>query len=126
MNEVSTLKVSIYKEGWFALENDTMPSHLFSQMIDSLTKTFEEIYGKEGAKEQITKIEKDNKEVLFINQKKVPNIIKSLVHNPSMEIQVSLTGRNKNGEEVTRMISKPFDANKCAEVIPFYHNMNKR
>ena len=58
--------------------------------------------------------------------KKVPNIIKSLVQMPNYDIQIELNGRTNKGEEKTKLMTKPFDSNSCAEVIPYYNKNSKR
>ena len=126
MNMVNTLNMSFYKDEWFALENQNMNPIVYSKLVNSLEKIFIKEYGITGAKEHVNKIDKNNRLVLFINQKKVPNIIKSLVQNPEFPIEVSLKGRTNTGEEVTRTISKPFDVNKCTELIPYYNKSSKR
>lgn len=126
MNMVNTLNMSFYKDEWFALENQNMNPVVYSKLVNSLEKIFIKEYGITGAKEHVNKIDKNNRLVLFINQKKVPNIIKSLVQNPEFPIEVSLKGRTNTGEEVTRTISKPFDVNKCTELIPYYNKSSKR
>lgn len=126
MNNINTLNMSLYKEEWFALENDDMNPVLFSRLVNSLEKAFVNEYGLKGAKEHVNKIQKNNRLVLFINQKKVPNIVKSLVQNPEIEIQVALKGKTNTGQEVTKMMNKPFSANSCAELIPYYNKSGKR
>ena len=126
MKYVNTLNMSLYKNEWFALENEDMNPMLYARLVNSLEKIFIKEYGITGAKEHVSKIQRDNRLVLFINQKKVPNIIKSLVQNPEMPIQVSLKGRTNDGREVTRMIDKPFNANSCTELIPYYNKSSKR
>ena len=126
MNYVNTLNMSLYKDEWFALENRDMNPILFSKLVNSLERIFIKEYGIKGAKEHVNKIQKDSRLVLFINQKKVPNIIKSLVHNPQFPIQISLKGKTNTGDQVTRTINKPFDVNKCTELIPYYNQSSKR
>ena len=126
MNNVNTLKMSLYKDEWFALENDDMNPILFAKLVNSLEKVFVGEYGTDGAKEHVNKVHKGDHLVLFINQKKVPNIIKSLVQHPEIEIEVKLKGRTNTGEEVTRVMNKPFNANSCTELIPYYNISSKR
>ena len=126
MKYVNTLNMSLYKNEWFALENEDMNPTLYASLINSLEKIFVKEYGITGAKEHVSKIQRDNRLVLFINQKKVPNIIKSLVQNPEIPIQVALKGRTNDGREVTRMMDKPFNANSCTELIPYYNKSGKR
>ena len=125
MSKINKLNTTIYKNGWFALENDNMDPALFSNLVNTIEKIFVNEYNAEGAKAHVNKIEKDGKLVLFINQKKVPNIIKSLVQHPEHEIQISLTGMNNKDEKVTRTIEKPFDANKVTELVPAFNNKKK-
>ena len=123
---MSTLNISIYKDEWFALENNDMDPRVFSGLVNTIEKIFVDEYKVEGAKAHVNKVEKDGRLVLFINQRKVPNIIKSLVQHPNHDIEISLTGKNTQNEEVTRTIGKPFDANKVTELVPCYNNKNKR
>jgi len=123
---MSTLNISIYKDEWFALENNDMDPTLFRGLVNAIEKIFVEEYKVEGAKAHVNKVEKDGKLVLFINQRKVPNIVKSLVQNPSTDIEISLTGKNNQNEEITRTIKKPFDANQVTELVPCYNKANKR
>ena len=125
MNKTNTLNATIYKDGWFVLENVDMDSKLFSELVNTIEKIFIAEYKTEGAKEHVNKVEKDNRLVLFINQKKVPNIIKSLVQHPDYEIKVSLTGIKNKNEKVTRIIEKPFEANKVTELVPAFNNKKK-
>ena len=125
MNRINTLSMSLYKDEWFALENVNMDPKVFTGIVNALERVFVKEYGVKGAKEHVNKIQKDERIVLFINQKKVPNIAKSLIHNPEMKIQVALKGRTNTGQEATRMLSKPFDVNSCTELIPYY-NKNSR
>lgn len=125
MHKIDTLKMSIFKDEWFALENEDMNPSVYEKLVNSLNKVFTNEYGVEGAKEHVNKVAKDDKLVLFINAKKVPNIIKSLVQMPNYDIQIELKGKTNTGEEKTKTISKPFDSNSCAEVIPYY-NKNVR
>ena len=126
MNYVNTLNMSLYKNEWFALENVDMNNVIFTKLVNSLEKIFIKEYGITGSKEHVNKIKKDNRLVLFINQKKVPNIIKSLVHNPEFPIKVVLKGRTNTGEVMTREMEKPFNVNKCTELIPYYNKSSKR
>ena len=126
MNKIDTLKMSIFKDEWFALENKDMNQDVFSEIVNSLNKAFTDEYGVEGAKEHVVKISKNDRLVLFINAKKVPNIIKSLVQMPNYDIQIELNGRTNKGEEKTKLMTKPFDSNSCAEVIPYYNKNSKR
>lgn len=126
MSGVNRLNLSIYKNEWFALENDNMDEHLFRGLVNAIEKIFVEEYKLEGAKDHVNKIEKDGRLVLFINQRKVPNIVKSLVHNPAYEIEIALKGKNNQNEDVSRTIRKPFDANQVTELVPCYNNKNKR
>lgn len=126
MSNVNTLSMKIYKDEWFALENVTMKPQVFHSLVNSLNKVFIEQYGVDGAKEHVNKVEKNDKLVLFINQRKVPNIIKSLVQSTNMEVEIQLTGKTVNGEEVTKTINKPFNPNDCTEVIPYYNKSSKR
>ena len=126
MNNVNTLNLKIYKDEWFALENNTMDPSLFKQLVNSIEKIFVEEYKIEGAKAHVNKIEKDGKIVLFINQRKVPNIVKSLVQNPGKDIEIVLTGKNNLNQEITRTIKKPFDANQVTELVPCFNKSAKR
>ena len=125
MDKTNTLKMSLYQEEWFALENVDMHPVLFAKLVNALEKVFLDEYGVVGSKEHVNKINKNDNLVLFTHQKKVPNIIKSLVHNPSVDIQVSLKGKTNTGEELTRMMVKPFDVNSCTELIPYYNGLNQ-
>ena len=125
MNKINTLSMSLYKDEWFALENVNMDPKVFAGIVNALERVFTKEYGVTGAKEHVNKIQKDGRLVLFINQKKVPNIAKSLIHNPEMQIQVAIKGKTNTGQEATRMLSKPFDVNSCTELIPYY-NKNSR
>ena len=126
MNNVVTLNLTIFRDEWFALENNDMDPKMFTSLVNSIEKIFVEEYKVEGAKDHVNKIEKNNKLVLFINQRKVPNIVKSLVQMPNHDIQICLTGRNAQKEQVTRTISKPFEASKVTELVPFYNKTVKR
>jgi len=123
---MSRLNLKIFKDEWFALENNDMDPRVFSGLVNTIEKIFVDEYKVEGAKAHVNKVEKDGRLVLFINQRKVPNIIKSLVQHPNHDIEISLTGKNTQNEEVTRTIGKPFDANKVTELVPCYNNKNKR
>ena len=126
MSNVNTLKMSLYKDEWFALENEDMNPILFTKLVIALESVFTTEYGTDGAKEHVNKISKNDNLVLFINQKKVPNIIKSLVQHPELNIEVSLKGKTNTGEELTRTIGKPFNPNSCTELIPYYNKSVKR
>lgn len=126
MSKVNTLNLNIYKDEWFALENNDMDPTLFRGLVNAIEKIFVDEYKIEGAKAHVNKIEKDNNLVLFINQRKVPNIVKSLVQNPSTDIEISLTGKTNQNEQVTRTIKKPFDANQVTELVPCYNKSTKR
>ena len=123
---MSRLNLKIFKDEWFALENNDMDPRAFSNLVNTIEKIFVDEYKVEGAKAHVNKVEKDGRLVLFINQRKVPNIIKSLVQHPNHDIEISLTGKNAQNAEVTRTIGKPFDANKVTELVPCYNNKNKR
>jgi len=125
MDKTNTLKMSLYQEEWFALENVDMHPVLYEKLVNALEKVFLDEYGVVGSKEHVNKVTRDDNLVLFTNQKKVPNIVKSLVHNPSVSIQVSLKGKTNTGEEITRMMTKPFDVNSCTELIPYYNGLNQ-
>ena len=126
MDKVDTLNLNIYKDEWFALENNDMDPKMFVSLVNSIEKIFIEQYKAEGAKAHVNKVEKNDRLVLFINQRKVPNIVKSLVQMPNHEIQISLTGMTNQKEQVTRTISKPFEANKVTELVPCYNQTVKR
>ena len=121
---MSTLKLSICKEnlkGWFALENGDLNPGLFNTYVNGFNKAFIDEYGVEGAKEHVNKVQKDGKVVLFINERKVPNLVKSLVNSNQFDIHVDLTGKNVDGEEITRTITKPLNINQVVELVPHYH-----
>lgn len=120
------LNMTIYKDGWFALENNNMSPSLFRNLVNTIEKIFVDEYKVEGAKAHVNKIEKNDQLVLFINERKVPNIAKSLVQHPEYDISISFTGVNAKNEKVTRDIEKPFEANKVTELIPCYNQTNKR
>ncbi len=140
MNKIDTLKMSIFKDEWFALENKwfsvdddwfvlenkDMDQNVFSELVNSLSRVFIEEYGVKVAKEHVAKETINDELVLFINAKKVPNIVKSLVQMPNYDIQIELRGRTNTGEEKGKLMAKPFDANSCAEVIPYYNKNSKR
>lgn len=126
MHKIDTLKMSIFKDEWFALENKDMFVQTFNNLVNNLDKAFIEAYGVEGAKEHVNKISKGEKTILFINAKKVPNIIKILVQQPKHDIQIELKGKTNTGEEKTKIISKPFNSNECNEVIPYYNKNTKK
>jgi hypothetical protein len=121
MNNVNTLKMSLYQNEWFALINVNMRPDIFSGIINSLERVFVKEYGPQGARQHVQKVVVKNRPFLLINQKKVPNIIKSFVHNPNIPIQVYLKGKLNTGEEAARMIKKPFEVGKCIELIPYYN-----
>lgn len=121
---MSTLKLSICKnnlKGWFALENGDLNPGLFNTYVNGFNKAFMDEYGIEGAKEHVNKVQKDGNIVLFIVEKKVPNLVKSLVNSNQFDIHVDLTGINVNGEEITRTITKPLNINQVVELVPYYH-----
>lgn len=121
---MSTLKLSICKDnlkGWFALENGDLNPGLFNTYISAFNKAFIDEYGVEGAKEHVNKVQKNDKLVLFINERKVPNLVKSLVNSNQFDIHVDLTGINASGEEITRTITKPLNINQVVELVPHYH-----
>lgn len=126
MNGVNTLNLSIYEDRWFALSNENMPQEKFLAIAKSFIKIFVNEYGVVGAEKHIKAGELDAKKVLLIDQGKVPNIAKSLVNMPEMDIEIRFTGKNSSGEIVTRTLAKPFKENECTELVPHYHPTTKR
>lgn len=126
MNEVSTLNLNIYEDNWFALSNEDMSQERFQSIIKSFIKIFVNEYGVVGAEKYIKTGEFTGKKVLLIDQQKVPNIAKSLVNMPEMNIEIKLTGKTNTGEIVTRTLAKPFKENECKELVPHYHPTTKR
>lgn len=121
---MSTLKISICEgelEGWFALENKTMNETFYNNLVNSINNAFINEYKDKGAFDFVRKSTNSNKTVLFINQDRLPQIVKFLVNNNSVDINVELTGLTPNNEEVTRTISKPFNKNDVLELTPAYH-----
>lgn len=121
---MSTLKVGICNgelEGWFALENKTMNETYYKNLVTSIHEAFVNEYKDKGAEDFVKKVSKDDKTVLFINQYRLPHIIKFLINNNGIDINVELTGINPNNEEITRTISKPFNKNDVLELTPAYH-----
>ena len=69
------------------------------------------------------KDKKDEQLVLYIKDRKVPNMVKTFVNDFKLTIQ--LEGR-KNGENATEIMTSPFNENKCKGVVPLYNQPRKR
>ena len=125
MNRINTLKMSLFDK-WFALENHDMNPVLYAKLVNSLEKVFEHEYGVTGAKEHVNKVQKNNRLVLFINQKKAPNIAKVLVNHPKVPIRIVMRGKNSAGQDESLVMEKPWDARMCTSLIPYYNGLNNK
>ena len=111
-------------EKWFCLKNGNLDNTLFKRLLENLKKIFIDEFGIEGAKTYIKEVKEFNNEHLFINEIKVPNIIKHIVYDNRLNVTMNLIGKNPDGD-IEMVNLETWDRNKCLKLVPFYHGVER-
>ena len=117
--------MSLRDDGWFALEKGNADTKTFKDIVAPIVRAFVDINKEGGAKEFVKFTEENEHVVASFHPQKVPNVVKIIVNDPKNDIKIKLTGRDTNGESKEKIMGKPFNANECTEIIPYYHPNKK-
>lgn len=106
-----------------------LPGNVSRQIFDdtknALIGAFENQYGV-SSKDYIKRVElKDGTPSIAIYHSKVVAVLKTILGGRAFtDFKIKITGIDKNGNEMTKVVNNPVDANLAKEVIPYYNKNN--